>query len=1064
MNRWRKTGRKSPIPILVVVLLLVCQFASAREIVVTSTRDGGTDTLRWALETARSGDTITFDPEVFPPDAPATIRLASILPSITQGSLTIDASNAGVILNGEDIARSNAWGLEVVSNGNTIQGLMIVNFTGAAIQIVGGAQHNTIGGDRFLGAGPLGQGNLCSGSNPGPGIGLYETGTSHNTITGNLVGTDASGNGSKETGNIDGIFLSGGASHNTIGPDNIIAYNYERAIVIQGSESLSNWVTRNSIHDNGRGGILLLDGGNRELPPPLITSFDAISGELSGTTCPGCTVELFSEETSWEDCDGVRRQSAEGRSFEGSTTATSAGAFSLSTGFPFVYPHLTATATDSDGNTSELSLATSGIIRSWGLQVGNERLLRQLATPQPQHEYNRIGTMLPLLDSAGTGDMEGIMYVMDSLGQMWDKFYIDVPDWPEVGVLEGYSDGNVTPTQDSLVDRFVEQRLKVVLGLVFWDESANDRILERGAAYSRYETEEEVQAYLDHIQSIVRHFRGRVEYYEILNEPNAHKAAGVQQYVSATQYINLVRRAVPVIRREDPQAKIVIGAVACVGMEQQGFEYLRAIAGSDVMPLVDVISWHPFDGASPDTSLRDYYYEYPDLVGSVRDTAARNGFTGEYMASEMQWRTPLTDVIELADILGTANPDDRLVHSATQAAKYYAREIALNLGMDVIVGTGGEGLVTSVHSVIRNLSTVMAGHEAIDMPAEIDIDYGGPVAYCAFRYPNGERMLALWTDGIAEDVDPGIPAIITFPGLTADAVAGIDILCGFEQELIFETAEGNTIIRDLLIKDYPILIRLSNPTFGPDYTETVGSGFHRLGGIPSPRVIVVTSAADSGDGTLRSALQTAREGETITFDPSVFPPDAPATIRLTSGMLPILNQGGLTLDASNAGVIIDGIDIRETNAWCLGITSSENTIQGLQIVNFTGTGIEVVGGAQHNLIGGDRSIGEGPLGQGNLCSANGRGIGIYDAGTSHNVIMGNLVGTDVSGASSVENGEGIRICSGASHNTIGPNNIIAYNRGWGIVIQGSSSLANQIVGNSLHDNAEGNILQEEEGG
>ncbi|GAG45637.1 unnamed protein product, partial [marine sediment metagenome] len=101
--------------------------------------------------------------------------------------------------------------------------------------------------------------------------------------------------------------------------------------------------------------------------------------------------------------------------------------------------------------------------------------------------------------------------------------------------------------------------------------------------------------------------------------------------------------------------------------------------------------------------------------------------------------------------------------------------------------------------------------------------------YCAFRYPNGDRMLAAWTDGIAQDEDPGVPATITFPGLTAGSVTGIDVLHGFEQELVFEIDGDDTLVRDLLVKDYPIFIRLSDVTMGTGYEETVGDGFHRLG-------------------------------------------------------------------------------------------------------------------------------------------------------------------------------------------------------------------------------------------
>ena len=69
---------------------------------------------------------------------------------------------------------------------------------------------------------------------------------------------------------------------------------------------------------------------------------------------------------------------------------------------------------------------------------------------------------------------------------------------------------------------------------------------------------------------------------------------------------------------------------------------------------------------------------------------------------------------------------------------------------------------------------------------------------------------------------------------------------------------------------------------------------------PEMNAITVTSSEDSGPGTLRQALLDAQNGDTITFDPSVFPPNAPVAIS-TASELPLIGQGNLTLDASNAG-------------------------------------------------------------------------------------------------------------------------------------------------------------------
>ncbi|MFZ1462546.1 MAG: hypothetical protein WAV60_00700, partial [Anaerolineae bacterium] len=84
---------------------------------VASRADSGAGTLRQALLTAQAGDTIRFDPGVFPPSNPMTITILSALPQITQGNLTVDGSHAGVILDGS-YAPSGTSGLRITSDNN----------------------------------------------------------------------------------------------------------------------------------------------------------------------------------------------------------------------------------------------------------------------------------------------------------------------------------------------------------------------------------------------------------------------------------------------------------------------------------------------------------------------------------------------------------------------------------------------------------------------------------------------------------------------------------------------------------------------------------------------------------------------------------------------------------------------------------------------------------------------------------------------------------------------------------------------------------------------------------
>jgi len=215
------------------------------------------------------------------------------------------------------------------------------------------------------------------------------------------------------------------------------------------------------------------------------------------------------------------------------------------------------------------------------------------------------------------------------------------------------------------------------------------------------------------------------------------------------------------------------------------------------------------------------------------------------------------------------------------------------------------------------------------------------------------------------------------------------------------------------------------------------------------------------------------------------------------------------LPAEAVGVAIEfGYSHSELETNGLSVTSSGNTIRGLQIIDFPNAGV-ALHGVQDNVIGGDRGVGSGPVGQGNLISGNSTfGIGLWGEDASANTIQGNVIGTDLSGTSAwggrrdgihsnganhnliVDNliggyATGVYLCcvndasntvrgntigtntsggtgignTGAGiaidrsgHNVIGPDNVVAHNGGAGIAVYSSDALGNRITRNSIHDN------------
>ena len=171
--------------------------------------------------------------------------------------------------------------------------------------------------------------------------------------------------------------------------------------------------------------------------------------------------------------------------------------------------------------------------------------------------------------------------------------------------------------------------------------------------------------------------------------------------------------------------------------------------------------------------------------------------------------------------------------------------------------------------------------------------------------------------------------------------------------------------------------------------------------------------------------------------------------------------GGNTIAARNvvSGNMFTGVLILEVGA-------TSNVVRGNYVgTNATGTaavpnhvsGVTVYQGASNNTIGGSSP------GMGNVVSGNEiAGITIETAGTTGNVVQGNLVGVAADGVTALGNTQGAQsgwgiIVVDADHNPVGgsasgESNVVAYNSGAGIAVFGQSATSNPIRANRIFAN------------
>ncbi len=366
-----------------------------------------------------------------------------------QNNLISGNHDAGVFIQGNSSIGNAVRGNYIGTNINGTVGLG----NGGGVLISNGAAYNVIGGNTPA------ERNLISG-NSDNGVYIVDSGTLSNTVSGNYIGTDVSGSyaipnqwqgvgvrggasytriqdnlisgngwdgvhiwdastiriaisdnhiGTNISGTAaisnthSGIGINSGAHDNTIGPGNVIAYNGDAGVWVGpwvGSAPINNTVTQNSIYDNTNDGIYLVDGGNLELFPPILTNVTTHS--VAGQAPPNSTVEIFSDAAD------------EGRFYHGSTTADASGAFSFSQAGAFTGANVTATATDGDGNTSEFSAGYAPLVDA---QV--------VAILQPKAGGKQGETVTPTVKvgNAGTTVATGISVAVSASGSALGSAY-----------------------------------------------------------------------------------------------------------------------------------------------------------------------------------------------------------------------------------------------------------------------------------------------------------------------------------------------------------------------------------------------------------------------------------------------------------------------------------------------------------------------------------------------------------------------------------------------------------------------------------------------------------------
>lgn len=137
--------------------------------------------------------------------------------------------------------------------------------------------------------------------------------------------------------------------------------------------------------------------------------------------------------------------------------------------------------------------------------------------------------------------------------------------------------------------------------------------------------------YAEFVQTVVSRYKGRVNYWEVWNEPENEFYWKPKPESKA--YATLLKLTYPVIKKANPEAKVLLAGIVPFGLQ-----FLRELAADGVWDSFDILSLHPFvDPFGPEEAQIGSHG-----IGEVKTLFAQYG-SKPIWATEFGWSTGASD-------------------------------------------------------------------------------------------------------------------------------------------------------------------------------------------------------------------------------------------------------------------------------------------------------------------------------------------------------------------------------------------------------------------------------------
>ena len=874
------------------------------------------------------------------------------------------------------------------------------------------APANTIGGT-LSGAGNLISGNISNG------VSIYGVGSDGNIVQGNRIGVDINGSlALPNTG--DGVGVIFDSFNNIIGGTggtNTIAFNGDNGVELNGGTG--HRVSENSIYDNGSLGINVqgsslveandpgdVDTGTNNLQNfPVLTQAVAGATTISGTLNSVASTVFHLEFFANIACDGS--DFGEGATFLGSTDVTTDtnGDVGFAAGIsPALVDgeFITATATDPGGNTSEfcecLEVGFDPFLVTNGGDSGPGSLRQAILNA------NATPGVVETITFAFPGAGPHTISLLSALPYITDPCIIDGTSQP------GYSGTPIIELEGSNITGGLVDGLVITAG--------NTTV--RGLIINRFSANG-----IEVLTNGGNTFQGLCI---------GTNAAGTSALPNGIAGIRIRQGSSGnIIGGINPADRNIISGNTLVGVQLVG-------VGADDNIIQGNYIGTDITGTFPIPNQDGIELQGNNNTVGGTDLGALNVISGNSRWGIRIFGGSLNRI--LGNCIGT--------NAAGTGALANQVGISIQGAPDNTIGGTDPG-ARNIISGNTNYGVLIFGVDAdgnVVLGNLIGTDINGTAAL-----PNGNRGIVIQSapNNTIGGTNPGALNVIS--GNTSSGV-----------QIVGAGADGNVVLGNCIGTDINGTTALPNTGDGIIIYSSATN--NTIGGLVSGALNIISGNNGhgvyiSGSGTSDNFVQGCYIGVDITGATALGNGKAGVGIlNAPDNIIGGTDPGARNIISANGASPVGGSGIGIG-----GITATGNLVQGCYIgVDITGTvdlgnngeGIGIQG-APDNIIGGTDP------GARNIISGNeSDGIQIFSAGTTGNVVLGNYIGTDVTGTLPIGNHfNGATILFGP--NTIGgtdpgAGNLISGNGSGGVQIRGASTTGVVVQGNLIGTDASGTSL------